>query len=412
MRAQLPAGVLPGEDREEAQAILRACVHCGFCNATCPTYQLLGDERDGPRGRIYQMRSLLEGDSAGPETQLHLDRCLTCRACETTCPSGVRYARLLDLVKPVLERQVPRHPGSTAVRWLLRVLIPSRGFRALVGAGRLFRGVLPAILRRHVPLSRPAGSWPPVRHPEQWLALEGCAQSAARPSINAAAARLLDRMGKSLVRAPETRCCGALAHHLGDTEGARKHARRNIDSWSPALESGAAGVFSASSGCSVFLKEYGELLRDDPRYAERARLVAQRALDATEVISPEDLGVVGVQCRERVAVQCPCTLQHGLRGNGRLESLVAATGAEHCSVADPHLCCGSAGSYSVLQSSISRRLRARKVKSLMADSPDRIITANIGCLLHLENSTSQPVEHWLEWAEAAANRVRSAAGEQ
>ena len=375
------------------------------CNATCPTYQLLGDERDGPRGRIYQMRSLLEGEAAGPATQLHLDRCLTCRACETTCPSGVRYSRLLDLVKPVLERQVPRPVGRAVVRWLLRKLIPSRSFGVMIATGRLFRGVLPAILRRHVPLSRPAGDWPGVRHPEQWLALEGCAQAAARPSINAAAARLLDRMGKSLVRTPETRCCGALAYHLGDLEGARNHARRNIDRWGSALESGAAGVFSASSGCSVFLKEYEGLLRDDPGYAERARLVAKNTRDATELVSPDALRAAGVRYKERVAVQSPCTLQHGMRGGPRLDALVAATGAQQCSVADPHLCCGSAGTYSVLQPSISRRLRARKVKALMAESPDRIVTANIGCLLHLENSTAQPVEHWLEWADAAAGRV-------
>ena len=404
MRAQLPAGVLSAEDREEAEGILRACVHCGFCNATCPTYQLLGDERDGPRGRIYQIRSLLEGEVAGEETQTHLDRCLTCRNCETTCPSGVRYARLLDLAKPVLDQKVPRTSASAGVRWLLRALIPSRAFGVLVAVGRLCRSVLPAILRRRVPLSRPEGPWPAARHAEQWLALEGCAQAAARPSINAAAARLLDRLGKSLLRTRDTRCCGALAHHLGDHAGARAHARRNIDRWAPALESGAAGVFSASSGCSVFLKEYGELLRDDPRYAARARLVAERARDATEVVTPESLGKTGVQMRERVAVQCPCTLQHGLRGGGRLDALVAASGAQSCTVADTHLCCGSAGTYSVLQPSLSRRLRAGKVKALLAESPDRIITANIGCLLHLENATAQPVEHWLEWMEAAVSR--------
>lgn len=405
MRAQLTPTILPDDDRHEAEAILRACVHCGFCNATCPTYQLLGDERDGPRGRIYQIRSLLEGQPVGGETQTHLDRCLTCRACESTCPSGVRYARLLDLAKPVLERQVPRTPGQATVRWALRHFIPSRLFALVVKTGRLLRGVLPAILRRHVPLAREAGPWPPARHPEQWLALEGCAQSAARPSINAAAARLMDRIGKSLVQTPDTRCCGALAFHLGDVAGAKSHARRNIDSWAPALADGASGVLSTSSGCSVFLKEYGELLRDDPKYAERARLVAASAMDATELITPDDLANAGIHQRERIAVQCPCTLQHGLRGGARLDALVAATGAQPCTVADPHLCCGSAGSYSILQPSISRRLRARKVKALTADGPDRIVTANIGCLLHLENSAAQPVLHWLEWAEEAVGRA-------
>ena len=404
MRAQLPSNVLSEHDREEAESILRACVHCGFCNATCPTYQLLGDERDGPRGRIYQMRSLLEGLPAGPETQVHLDRCLTCRACESTCPSGVRYARLLDLAKPVLEQKVPRSAAASGVRWILRRLIPSPLFGALVGMGRALRGVLPAILRRHVPLAREVGIWPDLRHAEQWLALEGCAQAAARPSINAAAARLMDRIGKSLVQTPDTRCCGALAFHLGDEAGARAHARRNVDRWVPMLQDGAAGIFSASSGCSVFLKDYGDLLRDDPLYAERARLVADKIKDATEVIEPDALRSAGVLNRERVAVQCPCSLQHGMRGGSRLDAVVAATGAQSCAVADAHLCCGSAGSYSVLQPSISRRLRAQKVKALMADSPDRILTANIGCLLHLENSTSQPVLHWLEWAEEAASR--------
>ena len=405
MRAQLPEQVLPDDQRQEAEAILRACVHCGFCNATCPTYQLLGDERDGPRGRIYQMRSLLEGLPVGPETQTHLDRCLTCRACESTCPSGVQYARLLDLAKPVLERSVSRPVRVLLVRWVLRHLIPSTLFAALVAIGRGLRGVLPAVLRRHVPLTRAPGPWPATRHPERWLALEGCAQAAARPSINAAAARLLERLGKSLVRTPETRCCGALAFHLGDHAGAQVHARRNIDAWFPLLEAGATGVFSASSGCSVFLEDYGELLRDDPQYAERARLVASRARDATDVITPDELGRAGVQQKHRVAVQCPCSLQHGLRGAQRLDALVAVTGAESCAVAEPHLCCGSAGSYSVLQPAISRRLRSRKVKALMADSPDVIVTANIGCLLHLENSASPPVLHWLEWADEAAEKA-------
>ena len=402
MRTRLPPALLREPDGTEVASILRACVHCGLCNATCPTYQLLGDERDGPRGRIYLIKSLLEGADTGPETQRHVDRCLTCRACETTCPSGVRYGRLLDLVRPRLEAAVPRARLAKLYRWLIRRGVPSRALGLLLGLAQRLRPVLPAVLGQLVPRARAAGSWPPARHARRWLALEGCVQAVTRPSINAAAARLLDRRGQSLVRVPGRGCCGALAYHLGAHEEARGHARRNIDAWWPEIARGAEGIFSTATGCTTFLQDYAEILRDDPAYAERARVVAARVRDASQVLLPGDVVALGLQVNDRVAVQAPCSLQHGLGGAGRIEALLVAAGAKLCAVADAHLCCGSAGAYSMLQPALSRELRARKLSALSADSPAVIATANIGCMLHLEGAARQPVRHWLEILDAAA----------
>ena len=409
MRTRLPPALLSEPDGAEAATILRACVHCGFCNATCPTYQLLGDERDGPRGRIYLIKSLLEGADTGPETQRHIDRCLTCRACESTCPSGVRYGRLLDLVRPRLDVAVPRGRLAKLQRWLLRRGVPSRAFGLLLGLGQRLRPVLPAVLARLVPRPRAAGDWPSARHARRWVALDGCVQAHARPSINAAAARLLDRCGQSLVRVPGRGCCGALAYHLGAHEEARAHARRNIDAWWPEIERGAEGIFSSATGCTTFLQDYAEILRDDPAYAERAASVAALVRDATEVLRPADVVAMGLNVDARVAVQAPCSLQHGLGGAGRIEALLQAAGAKLCAVADSHLCCGSAGAYSVLQPIISGELRARKLTALTADFPAVIATSNIGCMLHLEGAAKQPVRHWLEILDAAVGQAFSPA---
>jgi glycolate oxidase iron-sulfur subunit len=256
-------------------------------------------------------------------------------------------------------------------------------------------------------VAREAGTWPGVRHPRRWVALNGCVQSAVRPSIDAAAARLLDRCGQSLVVAPGSGCCGALAYHLGAHEDAKDQMRRNIDAWSKALLAGAEGVLSTASGCTTFLKEYAVVLADDPVYAERARLIAERVKDATEAIQPADIRSLGLKLSTPIATQTPCSLQHGLRGGGRIEALLAAAGASLTPVADGHLCCGSAGAYSLLQPGMSAALKERKVAALEAGKPGLVATSNIGCLLHLENGMRTPVRHWLEILDEAASAASS-----
>lgn len=404
MRARLEPAILETRAGREAEAILRSCVHCGFCNATCPTYQLLGDERDGPRGRIYQIKSLLEGLPVSAETAGHLDRCLTCRACETTCPSGVQYGRLIDYARPLVEAAVPRPPRARALRWALRKFVPSPLFAPALALGRLVRGVLPAALRRHVPPARAAGAWPSARHAERWLAFDGCVQHAAQPAINAAAARVFDRAGLSLIRAPGAGCCGALPHHLGAHAEAVACARRNIDAWTPLIDSGdVTGVFCASSGCSTMLKDYAHLLADDPVYAPRAAALAGRVRDSTEFAPALKLAPGAAAT---VAVQAPCSLQHGLKGTGRLEAALSTLGCEVRTPAESHLCCGSAGTYSVLQPALSTALRSRKLEHLEDGAPAVIASANIGCMLHLEAASTVPVRHWLE----VVDRLQTADG--
>ena len=388
----------------EAESILRACVHCGFCTATCPTYQLLGDELDGPRGRIYLMKQMLEGSVVTARTQLHLDRCLTCRACETTCPSGVRYGRLVDIGRHVLETQVPRSAPERARRWLLRKSLLSRPLLGLaVAAGRAARPLLPRALAASLPSARHYGAWPPARHTRRMLALHGCVQPALAPSIDAALARVLDRIGVSLVRAAGSGCCGALSHHLAATGEALRLMRANIDAWWPEIERGAEAIIVSASGCGVLVKDYGELLRDDPAYAERARRVAALACDPVEIIAAHWKRIAPLVAMDRgatrVAFHAPCTLQHGLKLGGRVEEILEALGLELTPVADAHLCCGSAGTYSILQPALSDALRANKLARLEAGQPDTIATANIGCLVHLGAAARRPVRHWVELLE-------------
>jgi glycolate oxidase iron-sulfur subunit len=388
----------------EAEAILRTCVHCGFCTATCPTYQLLGDELDGPRGRIYLMKRMLEGGTVTARTQLHLDRCLTCRACETTCPSGVRYGRLVDIGRQLVEAQVPRSRGERVSRWLLRKGLLSRSLLAFaVTGGRLARPLLPPALASKVPEVRRAGTWPRPRHPRRMLALHGCVQPALAPSIDAAMARVLDRIGISLVRAPGSGCCGALSHHLSAADEARGFMRANIDAWWPEVERGGEAIVVTASGCGVLLKEYGDLLREDPVYAERARRIAALARDPVEIVAAEWKRIAPLVAMDRgaqrVAFHAPCTLQHGLRLGGRVEEILEALGLDLTSVADAHLCCGSAGTYSILQPVLSEQLRANKLTALEAGRPEVIATANIGCLVHLSAGTQRPVRHWIELLE-------------
>ncbi len=383
----------------EADGILRKCVHCGFCTATCPTYQLLGDELDGPRGRIYLIKETLEGQAVTEKTRRHLDRCLTCRSCETTCPSGVRYGRLLDIGRGLVEARAPRPAHERAMRSALRWLLPHpQRFTPLLRLGQTLRPLLPPRLRRRVPKRSSAGAWPEPRHARRMLCLSGCVQSSIAPGINAAAARVLDRLGVSLVSTTAGGCCGAVSHHLSARAEALEFMRHNIDAWWPRVEQGAEAVITGASACTAMVKEYGELLADDPQYAEKAARVSALTRDLSEVIADEDLSALGNRTgrSRRVAFHSPCTLQHAQGIRGTVESILDARGHRLTPVQDSHLCCGSAGTYSILQRTLAKRLRDNKLAALRAGKPDLIATANIGCLLELRAASDVPVVHWIE----------------
>ncbi len=404
MQTAIQGDILATPEGQEADAILRACVHCGFCTATCPTYQLLGDELDGPRGRIYQIKQVLEGHKATRITQLHLDRCLTCRACETTCPSGVRYARLADIGRALVERQVERPLSERLVRRLLIAVVPHwRLVSPLLALARAFRPLLPAGLKAKVPARRSPGPRPAPAGRRKVVALAGCVQSAATPLTNAALARVLARLGIDLVEPKAAGCCGAVAYHLNDQAKGLAAMRRNIDAWWPLVEGGAEAILVSASGCGAMVKEYGHLLAQDPNYAEKAARIAALARDPVELLAAEDLAPLGQPgAGRRVAFHAPCTLQHGQRIKGAVEGVLARLGFELTQVADAHLCCGSAGTYSLLQPQLAVRLRDNKLAALKAGAPEVIATANIGCQLHLEAGAGQPVLHWLELLDAGA----------
>jgi glycolate oxidase iron-sulfur subunit len=408
MQTSIAPELLATAEGREADAILRACVHCGFCTATCPTYRLVGDELDGPRGRIYLIKQVLEGHPPTRRTQLHLDRCLTCRACETTCPSGVRYARLADIGRALVEERVGRGPLAALGRKLLRATVPHpRRFGPLLRLGQIAAPLLPAALRRHLPARQVAGPWPAPRHRRRMLVLEGCVQRAATPDTNAAAARVLDRIGISLVRVAGAGCCGAMSQHLAASAETRAFMRRNIDAWWREIEAGAEAIVVTASGCGAVVKDYGELLGEDPAYAERARRIAALARDLSEVLAGEDLsGLEGIGRGRRIAFHSPCSLQHGQRLAGAVEALLARLGFELSPVPDSHLCCGSAGTYSILQPGLSGRLLADKVAALESGAPAVIATANIGCQLHLAGAARPPVRHWIELLDTAPSAAR------
>ena len=386
----------------EAQDVLRKCVHCGFCLATCPTYTLLGDELDSPRGRIYLMKQMLEGAPVTHRTQLHLDRCLTCRACETTCPSGVEYGKLVDIGRNVVEHKVHRPVLERLQRWTLSKVLPSRGlFAALLGLGRTFRPVLPPKLARKVPKARPAGAWPAARHARRMLVLTGCVQPSIAPSINAAAARVLDRVGISLVDVPQSGCCGAVPFHLNYQAESLDYVRRNIDAWWPHVEAGAEAIVFTASGCGTTITDYGRLMRDDPAYAAKGERIAALARDISEVVAGERARIAALARHGRttpakIVFHAPCSLQHGLKIRGLVESLLMEAGFTLTPVPDAHLCCGSAGTYSILKPEISRELLRDKVRALESGEPELIATANIGCLTHIESGAHKPVRHWVE----------------
>ena len=420
MQTQLAPEYQATADGLAAEAILRKCVHCGFCTATCPTYQLLGDELDGPRGRIYLMKQVLEGATPTRKTQLHLDRCLTCRSCESTCPSGVQYGHLLDIGRKLVDAKVPRPAGERALRWVLKEGLPSPLFAPAMALGQMVRPLLPAALQAKVPAKQSAGDWPTREHTRQVLLLAGCVQPAMAPNINHATARVFDAAGVQCVIAPKAGCCGAVKFHLNDQDGGMMERRANIDAWWPYLEghnghAGVEAILMNASGCGVTVKEYGHILRDDPAYAEKAARISALTQDVSEWL-PE----LSEKLRSRVSPQVskqagamvfhpPCSLQHGqqLRGGverylGELGFNIKVTGFE------AHLCCGSAGTYSVLNPDLSHQLLARKLGHLNntfgAAAPDVIVSANIGCITHLQSGTAIPVRHWIEVLDEALQK--------
>ncbi|HTY02215.1 MAG TPA: glycolate oxidase subunit GlcF [Rhodocyclaceae bacterium] len=403
METHLTDAYRRAEAGREAEAILRKCVHCGFCTATCPTYQLFGDELDGPRGRIYLIKQVLEGARPTAKTRLHLDRCLTCRACETTCPSGVKYGELLEVGREAVAAQLPRTGADAMMRGALKAVLPRPMlFAALLKAGQVVRPVLPAALKAKVPAWQEAGPWPVATHARRMLALAGCVQPALRAGINAAAARVLDRLGVSLVEAKGAGCCGAVRHHLDDPAGGLDDARRNIDAWWPYVEAGCEAIVVTASACGVEVKDYGRLLHDDAAYAQKAERVSALARDVSEVVAAEgeklaaQLGVPRGLTFTKVAFHSPCTLQHGQRVKGVVETLLQRAGYEVTPVADSHLCCGSSGTYSLLLPEIARELRRNKLTALGAGGPAVIASANIGCIGHLQEGSDLPVRHWIE----------------
>ncbi|MGH8660213.1 MAG: glycolate oxidase subunit GlcF [Burkholderiales bacterium] len=452
MQTNLAPFIKDTAEGKEANAILRKCTHCGMCTATCPTYQLLGDELDGPRGRIYLIKQVLEGVTPTAKTQLHLDRCLTCRACETTCPTGVRYGRLVDIGRHLVEERVARGPVESVWRGALDTVISNPSlFGPLLRMGQLTRPLLPTALKRKVPPpAAPAGSWPAATHARRMLVLEGCVQPSLSPATNAAAARVLDRLGISLVRAAGAGCCGGVSFHLNLQEKALATMRRTIDAWWPHIEQGAEAIVITASGCGVTVRDYGHYLAQDPAYAAKATRVSELARDISEVIIAEKdklssliphpstaasdassqdfnssasaaLRATGGQIpakergpssaprrapipRQRIAFHSPCTLQHGMQLKGRVEELLDSLGYSLTEVPDAHLCCGSAGTYSILQPELSQKLLANKISALASGAPSAILTANIGCQAHLQTATELPVRHWIEALDDALIR--------
>ena len=394
-------------DGQAAEAILRKCVHCGFCTATCPTYQLLGDELDGPRGRIYLMKQVLEGATPTRATQQHLDRCLTCRNCESTCPSGVDYGHLVDIGRKIVDAKVPRPASEKAVRWLLKEGLPSPLFGPAMKMGQLVRPLLPAGLKNKVPAPQNAGVWPTRTHARKVLMLAGCVQPAMMPNINSATARVLDAAGIQTVVEGKAGCCGAVKFHLNDQDGGRAHMRANIAAWWPHVEAGVEAIVMNASGCGVTVKEYGHILHDEPEWAAKAARISELTKDLSELLpmlvpALKDKVKTTAKSSARLAFHPPCTLQHGQQIKGGVEQHLGALGFDiSVSRVEPHLCCGSAGTYSVLQPEIAYTLRDRKLGNLSEMSPETIVSANIGCITHLQSGTETPVRHWVEVLDAA-----------
>ncbi len=395
-------------DGEAAEAILRKCVHCGFCTATCPTYQLLGDELDGPRGRSYLIKQVLEGKPVTRSTQQHLDRCLTCRNCETTCPSGVQYGHLVEIGRKVVEERVERPAGERAVRWLLKEGLPSPLFGPAMKMGQLVRPLLPASLQAKVPARAPdsAHRWPTREHARKVLMLMGCVQPAMMPNVNSATARVLDAAGIQTLVADGAGCCGAIRTHLSDVDGGLADMRRNVDAWWPLVSAGKVeAIVMNASGCGAQVKDYAHALAHDPAYAERAKRIVELTKDISELL-PDLVPKLKPRLRgkgpKKLAYHPPCTLQHGQQLRGGVETHLGALGFDvQLAGSESHLCCGSAGTYSVLQPELSTQLRDRKLGHLAPLQAEVIVSANIGCIQHLGSGTSTPVRHWIEVLDEA-----------
>jgi glycolate oxidase iron-sulfur subunit len=414
MQTNLAPQYVGTPEGEQAEAILRKCVHCGFCTATCPTYQLLGDELDGPRGRIYLMKQVFEGATPTRATQQHLDRCLTCRNCESTCPSGVQYGHLVDVGRKVVDAQVPRPVSERFMRWALKEGLTSPLFAPAMKLGQAVRSVLPEKLKAKVPAPQAAERngvvWPTQTHARKVLMLAGCVQPAMLPNINTATARVLDAAGIQTIVAPKAGCCGAVKFHLNDQDGGLVQIRANIDAWWPFVEQGVEAIVMNASGCGVMVKDYGHVLKDDAAYAAKAKRISELTQDLSEllpelvpVLKPK-LNAAAVAAAGAQAYHPPCTLQHGQKLKGGVEQHMAALGFSiQVANNESHLCCGSAGTYSVLNPDISYTLRDRKLGHLDALQPKAILSANVGCITHLQSGTDVPVKHWVEVLDAALN---------
>ena len=419
MQTQLAPEFKDTPEGREAEAILRKCVHCGFCTATCPTYQLMGDELDGPRGRIYLMKQVLEGQAPTRSTQMHLDRCLTCRNCESTCPSGVQYGHLVDIGRKLVDERVPRPAGERALRWLLKEGLTSPLFAPAMKLGQSVRGLLPEALKAKVPEPRPAGAWPARSHARKVLMLAGCVQPAMAPNINSATARVLDAAGIEAVVAPEAGCCGAVKFHLNDQDGGLAQMRANIDAWWPHVEGTATAapveaIVMNASGCGATVREYGHHLKHDAAYADKARHISALTRDLGEMLPLMMRALRGrVTAPEGVlAFHPPCTLQHGQKVRGVVEQNLGELGFRlRVAMNESHLCCGSAGTYSVLEPQTSKALRDRKLGHLAELEPEVIVSANIGCITHLQSGTATPVRHWVEILDAAIGPVKGPVGQ-
>jgi len=394
-------------DGDTAEAILRKCVHCGFCTATCPTYQLLGDELDGPRGRIYLIKQVLEGAPVTRKTQVHLDRCLTCRNCETTCPSGVQYGELVEIGRRVVDAKVERPASERAVRWALKEGLTSKLFAPAMALGQMARPLLPKALKGKVAPRASAAEreraqrWPRREHDRKVLMLMGCVQPAMLPNINSATARVLDAAGIQTVVAEDAGCCGAIRAHLGDRDGGLADMRRNVDAWWPSVVSGKVeAIVMNASGCGATVKDYGHALAHDEAYADKARRISELTRDLSELLPdlvPRLLPRLHRKPTARLAFHPPCTLQHAQQLRGGVETHLGALGFDvQLSPNESHLCCGSAGTYSVLQPTLAYQLRDRKLANLAEVEATVIVSANVGCIQHLQTGTPTPVRHWVE----------------
>jgi glycolate oxidase iron-sulfur subunit len=392
-------------DGKEADRILRSCVHCGFCTATCPTYRLLGDELDSPRGRIYLIKGLLEGKEATEKTQLHLDRCLTCRACETYCPSGVEYGHLLDIGRYKIKEKIRRSLLDRGHRFLLRMVLPyRRRFGFLLRCGQILYPLLPRHLQKMIPPGSRSRNIRQDIYSRKMILFRGCVQPALAPETNHATIRVLNFLGINTVEISNESCCGALDHHMTEMKSASYFIKRNIDLWWPQVKSGVEAIVVTASGCGVMIKDYGYILRNDPDYADKAGKISSLAKDISEIFSAEDINNLKKHMKfnhSRTAFHNPCTLQHGQKLKDSTENILQQLGFSLCDVPESYLCCGSAGVYSLLQQDLSQQLQQEKVRNLVSGKPDVIITANIGCQMHLQQATELPVKHWIELVDAA-----------